>query len=58
MGEVVDFRFERFVGEGTEFREDIRQVLRRNGPSAEDLRALAGDFERLAARYETQEEVV
>lgn len=42
----------------TEFREEIRQVLRRHDPGADDLRTLASDFEQLADRYETQEEVI
>lgn len=41
-----------------EFREDIRQVIRRHDPSADDLRDLSDDLETLAERYETQDEVL
>lgn len=39
----------------TEFREEIRQVLRRHDPGADDLRALSNDLEQLAERYEAME---
>lgn len=44
--------------EGTEFREEFKSLLRRHDPGADDLRALADDLERIAERYDTQEEIL
>ena len=44
--------------DSSEFREDVRAVVRRHDPSAEDLRELAGDLETLADRYDQQERVL
>lgn len=40
------------------FREAVKEVIRRNDPDADELRALAADLERLADRYETQEAIL
>jgi hypothetical protein len=41
-----------------EFREDVKAVVRRHDPSADDLRALAADLEELAERYDRQDEIL
>lgn len=41
-----------------EFRDEIRSVIRRHDPTADELRSLAGDLETLAERYEQQQEVL
>ena len=41
-----------------EFRSDVRQVIRRHDPSADDLRALAQDLDALADRHERQNEIL
>jgi hypothetical protein len=41
-----------------DFREDIRQVVRRHDPDPEQLRSLAGDLEKRAERVELTEEVI
>lgn len=46
------------MSDDLEFREEIRMVIRRHDPNAEDLRDLAGDLEQLADRYEATEEVL
>lgn len=40
------------------FRDEIRSVVRRHDPDADELRTLAADLERLADRYDTQSEVL
>ena len=40
------------------FRDEVKQAIRRNDPSAEDLMTLADDLVLLAERYETQEEIL
>lgn len=46
------------MSEDTEFREEVKTVLRRHDPDAKELRTLAEDLELLAERYETQEEIL
>ncbi|WP_158413766.1 hypothetical protein [Natrinema thermotolerans] len=41
-----------------EFREEVKMVIRRHDPDADDLRDLAGSLEDLADRYEATEEVL
>lgn len=41
-----------------EFREDVKAAVRKNDPSAEDLRTLAADLERLAEKFETTDAVL
>lgn len=41
-----------------EFREDVKAVVRRHDPSADDLRALASDLDELAERYDRQDEIL
>jgi len=44
--------------DSSEFREEVRSVIRRHDPATEDLRALAADLETLADRYDQQERVL
>lgn len=46
------------MSDDLEFRGEIRMVIRRHDPDAEDLRDLASDLEDLADRYEATEEVL
>jgi len=46
------------MSSGSEFREDVRRVVRQHDPSADELRALASDLEDLADRYERQDEIL
>jgi hypothetical protein len=41
-----------------EFREEVKSVVRRHDPSADDLRGLAEDLEQLAERYDRQDEIL
>jgi hypothetical protein len=41
-----------------EFRDDIREVIRRHELDPDDLRDLSGDLETLATRWEQTEEVI
>jgi hypothetical protein len=41
-----------------EFREDVKETIRRHDPDAATLRALSDDLDALADRYETQEEIL
>lgn len=41
-----------------EFREEIRKVIKRHDPSADDLRDLACDLESTADRYDELEAMV
>lgn len=42
----------------TAFRDEIRSVIQRHDPTADELRSLAGDIEALADRYEAAEETI
>jgi len=41
-----------------EFREEVKSVVRRHDPSADELRGLACDLEALADRYDRQDEIL
>jgi hypothetical protein len=41
-----------------EFREDVKSVVRRHDPSADELRALASDLQDLADRYDRQDDIL
>jgi hypothetical protein len=43
---------------GSEFREEIKQVIRRHDPGADQLRDLSADLDQLADRYDDQEAVL
>lgn len=40
------------------FREEVKAVIRKHDPGADDLRGLAEDLDELAERYDTQEAVL
>jgi hypothetical protein len=42
----------------SEFREEVRKVVRRHDPPADQLRTLAADLDQLADRYDTQERIL
>lgn len=42
----------------SEFREEVKRVIRTHDPGADELRALAGDLQTLADRYDDQESVL
>lgn len=44
--------------EQTEFRDEIKHVVRRHDPDPDELRALAERMDALADRYEAAEEVL
>jgi len=44
--------------DSSEFREDVRGVIRRHDPDADALRDLAADLERLANRYDEQDDLL
>ena len=46
------------MSEDLEFREEIKMVVRRHDPDADELRDLASDLEALADRYEATEGVL
>lgn len=46
------------MSETSEFRESIKEVVRRHDPTGEELRTLAGDLETLADRYDATEDVL
>ncbi|UHQ96419.1 hypothetical protein [Natrinema halophilum] len=46
------------MSDDAEFREEIRTVIRRHDPDADDLRDLASDLESLADRYEATSEAI
>lgn len=46
------------MSETTEFRDDVKTVIRRHNPDPDDLRALADDLETLAARWDDTEDVL
>lgn len=46
------------MSENEEFREEIRTVVKRHDPDADELRGLADDIEELADRYEATSEVL
>ena len=41
-----------------ELREEVRSMVRRHDPEPDALRALAEDFQQLADRYESVNEVI
>lgn len=42
----------------TEFREDVREAVRRHDPTPEELRELAADMESLADKHEATNETI
>lgn len=42
----------------TEFREELKRVIRHTDPSAEQLRSAAADLETLADRWDETEDVL
>lgn len=46
------------MSDDLELREEIRMVIRRHDPDADELRDLASSLEELADRYEATEEVL
>jgi len=40
------------MSEDTEFRDEVKRVVRRHDPDAADLRSLASDLDGLADRYD------
>jgi hypothetical protein len=42
----------------TDFREDVKRVVRRHDPGPETLRAVAEDLEVLADRFEATDDVL
>lgn len=41
-----------------DLRVDVKATIRKHDPDADTLRSLAADLERLADRYETQDEIL
>jgi len=41
-----------------EFREEIRNVIRRHDPSSDELLKLSDDLKELAERYERQDKIL
>lgn len=46
------------MSENPEFRDDVREVVKRHNPDAEELRTLASDLETLADRWEDTDDVL
>jgi len=41
-----------------EFREDIKSIIRKHDPTADELRSLSDDLDTLAERYDEQDDVL
>ena len=44
--------------DSSEFREEVKTVIRRHDPSADELRALRDGLDELAQRYDATEDVL